>query len=101
MDFKNFCGPSYHANSYTSDQERCVNLFTSLVGGEGATARVELIPTPGVRLFCMVDAVGWRASFQINGRCFAVVGTTFYEITQVAGSGVGTIRGTVALDTNP
>lgn len=101
MNYKAFCAASYHANSYTADQERTVNLYPSVVEGEGATAKIELIQTPGVRLFLAVDAVGWRASVEINGRCFAVVGSTFYEITQSGGMGVGTVRGTVDLDNNP
>ena len=64
----------------------------------GATSRSVLYPTPGVTELSAAASGPGRAHFFQDNREFAVIGTTFYEISQF---GVLTSRGTVAIGSNP
>jgi len=98
MNFQGFLGGSYETAAVTADQERTVNLFFENMQSEGATTRAALYPTPGVSELSTGTSGPGRGHFAMNGREFAVIGTTFYEINS---SGTLTSRGTVALDSNP
>ena len=101
MMFANALGRSYVAQAPITDQEFTMNLFLEKSESKGATSPVSMISTPGVESFVMVDKVGYRAMFEMNGRAFGVVQDTFYEFTFPAEIGTATSRGTVALDNNP
>lgn len=99
--FPNALGRSYTLANRITDQEATINFFAEISESKGTTSRVSFLPTPGVEEAIRVDKVGWRATWQMNGRCFGVCQDTLYEITMSGGSFVATSRGTVALDNNP
>lgn len=101
MTFPNALGRSYVAQSPITDQEFTMNLFLEKSESKGATSPVTMIVTPGVQTWVQVSKVGFRAMFEMNGRCFGVVQDTLYEFTFPAEIGTATSRGTVALDNNP
>lgn len=65
--------------SPVSDLERLVNLYYEPADLE--SGRPALYPTPGMRAYLMAQDVGTRALRQMNGRTFAVVGPSVYELT--------------------
>lgn len=93
-----FIGGSNTAQSLIADAERTVNLYVEKSQSQGARAPQALYPTPGFQQFVTVaDAVS-RALREADGRLFAVIGPSFYEILS---TGVAIKRGTVVQDTNP
>lgn len=62
--------------------------------------RDALLPTPGLRTFASAPESPGRGIYAEpqSGRCFAVIGLTFYELFA---DGTKTSRGTVAFDGNP
>ncbi len=99
--FPNALGRSYLASNVITDQESTINWFAEISEAKGATSRVSFLPTPGVQSAAMVPKVGFRAMWQMNGRCFGVVQDALYEFTQSAGVITATPRGSVAIDNNP
>jgi hypothetical protein len=93
-----FIGGSYQSQAVTADQERTVNWYTEKMESPGGTSRAMLYPTPGVEQIGAASTGPGRAHFYMDGREFAVIGTTFYEIDE---AGSLTSRGTVELDANP
>ncbi len=77
-----------------------MNFYTENIEVPGAKGiRKVLYPSPGVEVFSPeATERPVRALFAQNGRCFAVIGPTLYEIS---GGGARTVRGTVAVDLNP
>lgn len=98
MKFDAFIGGSYQSQAATADCERTINWYPELLQSPGATSRQVLYPTPGVEELSAVTVGLGRAHFAMDDREFAVIGTTFYEISA---SGALTSRGTVTLDSNP
>ena len=101
MKYPGFIGGSYTSQSVIADVERSVNWFPEILESPGAKVRLALYPSPGFLLFVgapQITDVGTRALFAMNGRCFAVIGTGFYEIFATR---VAIRRGTVAQDSNP
>lgn len=100
--YQGFCGPSNQSQSVLSDAERTVNWYVERIESPAAPTGAALYPVPGFQNFVGttqgITDVGVRALFSMNSRCFAVVGTGFYEI--FAGKTV-TKRGTVAQNANP
>lgn len=82
----------------TADQERTVNFYFEQMESQGATAKYALLPRPGVNGLATASASPGRAHFYEDGREFAVIGTTLYEISE---AGTFTSRGTVSADSNP
>lgn len=101
MIFSNALGRSYVAQNTQTDQEFTMNWFLEQSESKGATSEISMLPTPGVQSWVMVSKVGYRAMFEMNGRCFGVVQDGFYEFTNPASVGTATLRGLVALDNNP
>ena len=99
--FPNALGRSYVASNPITDQEFTMNLFLEKSESKGATAPITMIRNPGLEDWCQVEKVGFRALWEMNGRCFGVVQDTLYEFTFPAEIGTATSRGTVATDNNP
>ncbi len=98
MEVPGFIFGSYESQAVTADQERTVNLYVEPLEAPGATTRAALYPTPGVTSLVTATTDPGRAHFYQDGREFAVIGATFYEIDS---AGALTSRGTVTLDAKP
>ncbi len=98
MDYQGFVGSNYESQSVTADQEQTVNWFFERLEGQGATSRSALYPTPGVEAIVTAASGPGRAHFFMDSMEYAVIGMTFWEISQ---SGAMTNRGTVAIGTDP
>lgn len=97
--FPLFVNGAYRSQSPVADDERTINWYPEPMESEGATTKVALYPTPGVRRFCAVtESVGGRGAFAMNGRCFFVIGT---KLVEVLVDKTYVVRGTVAVDLNP
>jgi len=93
-----FVGGSYQSDSATVDSERTINWYVERTESPGATAQQVLYPIPGMSEIADGVTGPGRAHFEEDGREFAVIGTTLWEI---ASNGTKTSRGTVAIDSNP
>lgn len=94
-----FVNGSYRSLSPVADNESTVNMYPEIMESEGAVTRAALYPTPGVQTFCdVLEAVGGRAAFAMNGRCFFVVGS---KLVEVFTNGSYTILGDVGNDGRP
>jgi len=98
MRYPAFVGGSNPVQSWTQDQERTVNWYVEEAEVPGAQPRMVLLPTPGVTELSTAGAGPGFAHFFENGREFAVLGDTFYEIDSI---GTLTSRGTVAIGSTP
>lgn len=99
MRFDGFIGGSYQSQAVTADQERTINWYPELLESPGATAKAVLYPTPGVVTLAVATGRGnGRGHFALNGREFAIIGGTFYEVLS---TGELVSRGDVATDDNP
>ncbi len=98
MRYDAFIGGSYEAEAWTADCERTVNWIPVKVESPGATAHYALLPTPGVTALSTSGNGPGRAHYYGDGREFAVIGATLYEINQ---QGALTSRGTVDNDGSP
>jgi hypothetical protein len=98
VDYPQFIGPSYESQSATADQEDTFNWYPERMEFPGAAVKWALYPTPGVSELSAAASGPGRAHFYQDGREFAVIGTTLYEIGQF---GTLTSRGTVAIGSNP
>ncbi len=106
--FEAFLGGSYRSQSPITDQEDLINWYLESSESTGASSKKSLYPTPGVEAFASPSAVGGRAMFSGNttsahvqtqtGRCFGVFGETLLEMFE---DGTTTVRGMVAIDSNP
>lgn len=99
MRFGAFIGPSSSDRSPLADGQKTINFYVRRAESEGANVRQVLYPTPGFTEFASVAKAPGRGIFTQNGRVFAVVSDTLYEVSS---AGVMTALGTVAhTDTNP
>lgn len=95
MRLPNFIGGSYPSQSPTAALERTINLYPEVIETPGGKNRGVLYPTPGYASFATASgATPVRALWSQNDRCFAVIGSTLYELSS---AGVLTSRGTVAI----
>lgn len=74
-----FCGGTYESQSPAADAERTQNWYPETVESGNGKSATALYPTPGSRVFSNLGAVT-RGGIFINGRLFAVGGSTLYEI---------------------
>lgn len=95
---KGFIGGFYSGANPVTAHETCINWFPSAVETPHAAVPVELLPTPGVRVFGTATVAGGRAAWAGDGRCFVIFGGTLFEVDAV---GTLTSRGSVVSDTNP
>lgn len=98
MKFPGFVGPSYVSQSRRLAAQRCVNWYVENIEVGNETFQSALYPTPGCESFATFDESPVRGMLEHNGRCFVVVGQTFYELSS---DGTKTSRGTVARDNDP
>lgn len=73
-----FIGPTYQSESPNSDAEDTVNWYPEVVEGQGRSA-MALYPCPGIAVLWTLNGP-IRGLFTINGRVFAVGGSTLYEL---------------------
>jgi len=98
MHFPNFTGPSNVAQSPIADAERTVNYYVERTSQPGEKAKMDLYPTPGVSTIATATQSPGRGAFEAAGRCFLVIGVTFYELTEALAL---VSWGTVAVNENP
>jgi hypothetical protein len=91
VNYPGFIGPSGPSQSPLANCERTVNWYVE--PNDAASGRPALYPTPGQSAFVTVSDSGTRALFTMNGRTFAVVGSSFGEVFS---GGTFTKYGTVA-----
>jgi hypothetical protein len=93
MKFDAFIGGSYQSQALTADIEQTINWYAESLQSPGATAKTALYPTPGVVSLSQAGSGNGRAHLSINGREFAVIGTTLLEVLR---NGSTTTLGSVA-----
>ena len=93
-----FVGAAYTSQSPIADDEQLINWYVEVMESAGASTKAALYPTPGVETFATTTSNGGRAMFALNGRCFAVINDTLWEI---GSGGTVTNRGTLAVDLFP
>lgn len=96
--YQGFIGGSDVTQSALANGERTINWYVERAQSPGATHQFSLYPSPGVAsIVSAVESPG-RAHVFEDGREFAVIGGTFYELDL---DGNLTSRGTVAVDSHP
>lgn len=98
MRFPGFVGQTYQLPANSADMEDCINLIPEVTESSGAKARVIYVDAPGFRTFAAATEAPGRACFAQNGRAFAVLGSSFYEIES---DGDKVLHGTVASNNTP
>lgn len=103
--FAGFIGPSYTGRAMAADAERSINLYLEKVESQTGATKSEfvLLSKPGLSVFCnLPSAASVLASFQSNGRAFAIAGGQLYELfaggTYTNRGAVG--NGTTQMDAN-
>ena len=89
--FATFVNGSAVSQNPIADQEDLTNLYVEVADAAGASAPASFLKIPGVEDFASCTATGNRALFTDDqtGRCFAVMGASFVEISS---AGVETVR---------
>src|SRR6476660_9638015 len=90
-----FVGPSYSSQSVNADCQVCRNWYPENIESQLGKSGFALYPTPGLAVFCQLPDEPLRGLFTINGRTFAVAGSTFFELFT---NGTFISRGAVAND---
>lgn len=98
--FATFVNGSYVSQNPIADQEDLMNLYVEVAESQGAAAKASFLGIPGSQAYATAASVGGRGFFTDDqtGRCFAVMGASFVEVT---GPNATTVRGAVAVDGNP
>ena len=81
MDYPDFLGPSFVAQSPLADGERTMNFYAEPASVPGQSGPMALYPTPGVTKLVTADDAPGRAMAVAAGRMFCVMGRTLYEIS--------------------
>ena len=100
-----FCAGAYTARSLNLDNEACINLYPQTIDSTSNAKKSVLYGTPGLIDAGCATTTSCRGAFSQDGRSFAVIGATLYELT-VSGNGdaatVATVsRGTIVNDSKP
>jgi len=98
MKFPGFVGASYESQSVLASTQRCVNWYVESIEIGSEPFQTVLYPTPGCESFVSASESPVRGMTEQNGRCFAVIGQTLYEVNA---DKTLTSRGTVARDASP
>ena len=98
MILPGFCNGSYVSQSPLADCEKTINWAVENIESTNGTSKMALYPTPGVSLLGTASLGPGSAHFSMFGREWAVIGGTFYEISQ---AGAFTTIGSVAVGTLP
>ncbi|HUD64657.1 MAG TPA: hypothetical protein VMQ17_08770 [Candidatus Sulfotelmatobacter sp.] len=93
-----FCGPSYASQSVSADCQICRNWYLEAVESQMGKSAFVLYPRPGLNLVYQLGGAPMRGETTVQGRTFAVQGTTLWEL--LAGGGK-TNRGAIASDGLP
>lgn len=75
-----FCGPGYTSQSIIADCQRLVNLRLEAIESQQGKSGFALYPEMGSKLFATLPDAPVRGMKEINGRLFAVGGSTFCEV---------------------
>lgn len=75
-----FCGPSYEGRSTNFDSSRCINFFVETATDQTSKSPMMLVGTPGTKTLYSFPSGRVRLLYNFAGRCFAVVGSGFYEL---------------------
>lgn len=75
-----FAAQSYTSRSLPISAQRMINCYVEPQPPD-ATARLTLMPTPGLRQFAEVDDQSWRGGHVVGGDLFAVIGATVYRLS--------------------
>jgi hypothetical protein len=78
-----FVGGSYESQSIDASCERTVNWYPEILEQPNGKSKVALYPVPGYTLFCTLPETSVSCLYAVGGRCFAVAGTSLYEIYSV------------------
>tara|TARA_R110002110_G_scaffold139_2_gene557 strand:+ start:625 stop:2118 length:1494 start_codon:yes stop_codon:yes gene_type:complete len=81
VDYPDFLGPSFVAQSPLADGERTMNFYAEPASVPGQSGPMALYPTPGVTSLVTADDAPGRAMAVAAGRTFCVMGRTLYEIS--------------------
>lgn len=92
------CGPAYQAQSLSADAQSCVNWYLEHDESGAGKSEWQLYPTPGLSLFATLAGLPVKALETVNGRMFAVAGSTFCELMS---NGAILNVNAVATDANP
>lgn len=98
--FPLFVNGAYRALSPTADDEQTINWYPERYKEEapGAVTEMALYPTPGVATHMnVIEGLGGRAAFSMNGRTFFVIGSKLVEML----TGSYLIRGDVGNNGRP
>ena len=95
--YPGFVGATDRAAALTVNAERTVNWYPEIATGT-PKAKTWLVPTPGLDPYVVLGAGPVRALYAEEGRCWAVGGGHFFEIT---GRDAFTYRGAVGDDGRP
>jgi len=90
-----FIGGSYTSQSPLADGEVSTNFYPETIDAPNAISKMALYPTPGLQSFATLAQAPVRGIFGQSGRCFAVGGTSLYEINS---AGVVTLRGAMTFN---
>lgn len=89
------CGPGYTSQSIIADCQRLVNWRLEAIESQQGKSAFALYPEMGTKRFCTLPDRPVRGIREINGRCFAIGGSTLFE---VSAAGAPTALGAVAND---
>lgn len=100
MIFPGFVGPSYTTQSRLADVEQSKNLYVEHVESGIGKNKSVLYGRPGLSVYVTIPDTPVRCVFYQDGRCFAIAGALFGEITVVTPTtGLFTQYGIVSNDT--
>jgi hypothetical protein len=82
MNYDGFIGQTYVSSTPSVDCEECQNLFPEIINGPGITPKSRFIlrRRAGLNLLQTLGDNPGRGKYSINGRDFAVVGGSFFEL---------------------
>jgi len=82
MKFEEFLGATYALPQFQVDCQRSLNLIPQVVAADGGSraTRLILVRAPGLALRQTLPDSPGRGAFALNGRAFAVAGSSFYEL---------------------
>ncbi len=97
MDFANFVGGSYTAESVNVAAEECIGLYAELNETAGAQAKYSYIWSPGLKTFTTLSGSPVCSLQWAEGRCFSVTDSKLFEIFA---DGTHSILQTISTDGN-
>lgn len=73
-------GPSYQLRTRKADCQRSVNLYPAVMEALYGKAPAILKPVPGLKLFSSLGSEAVRGVAELDGRAFAVCGSSLFEV---------------------